>query len=185
MHRRKLPPRRYSEVTKVHFRGMSYFIGVGYYIEGKPAEIFVSTSKMGTDVTNTADDACIMISYLLQVDISKPDVEEISSLLQRDEAGNYASIVGVLLDMVIDKMAEPLQEKTIVEQMIPERFPLATADLGVIEASIVASADNAAKVRAAMAGYTGDTCTSCMNMTMRRNGTCLVCATCGTTTGCS
>ena len=39
----------------------------------------------------------------------------------------------------------------------------------------------AAKAR----GYTGDSCPSCGSMTMVRNGTCLKCENCGTTTGCS
>ncbi|MEX2585957.1 MAG: vitamin B12-dependent ribonucleotide reductase [Balneolaceae bacterium] len=34
-------------------------------------------------------------------------------------------------------------------------------------------------------GYTGDSCTECGSMTMIRNGTCLKCITCGSTTGCS
>ena len=34
-------------------------------------------------------------------------------------------------------------------------------------------------------GYEGETCSSCGHMTMVRNGTCLKCVTCGTTTGCS
>ena len=34
-------------------------------------------------------------------------------------------------------------------------------------------------------GFEGDFCVECNNMTMVRNGTCLVCTTCGTTTGCS
>jgi hypothetical protein len=34
-------------------------------------------------------------------------------------------------------------------------------------------------------GYTGDVCGNCAMFTMRRNGTCNVCDTCGTTTGCS
>ncbi len=34
-------------------------------------------------------------------------------------------------------------------------------------------------------GYTGDVCTECQSMTMVRNGTCLKCMTCGSTTGCS
>lgn len=34
-------------------------------------------------------------------------------------------------------------------------------------------------------GYTGDICNDCQNMTMVRNGTCLKCETCGSTTGCS
>lgn len=34
-------------------------------------------------------------------------------------------------------------------------------------------------------GYTGDECSNCGSMHMRRNGTCSVCEDCGTTTGCS
>jgi len=34
-------------------------------------------------------------------------------------------------------------------------------------------------------GYTGDICPECQSMTMVRNGTCLKCNTCGSTTGCS
>ncbi|MBK7106101.1 MAG: vitamin B12-dependent ribonucleotide reductase [Ignavibacteriae bacterium] len=34
-------------------------------------------------------------------------------------------------------------------------------------------------------GYTGDICPECQSMTMVRNGTCLKCETCGSTTGCS
>jgi ribonucleoside-diphosphate reductase alpha chain len=34
-------------------------------------------------------------------------------------------------------------------------------------------------------GFTGDVCTSCNQFTMVRNGTCLRCTNCGSTTGCS
>jgi ribonucleoside-diphosphate reductase alpha chain len=34
-------------------------------------------------------------------------------------------------------------------------------------------------------GYEGDSCPECLNFTLVRNGTCLKCETCGTTTGCS
>ena len=40
-------------------------------------------------------------------------------------------------------------------------------------------------VEARMRGYEGDACPSCGNFTLVRNGTCLKCETCGTTTGCS
>ncbi|WP_188907382.1 vitamin B12-dependent ribonucleotide reductase [Aureimonas endophytica] len=36
-----------------------------------------------------------------------------------------------------------------------------------------------------MKGYTGDNCSECGNYTMVRNGTCLKCDTCGSTSGCS
>ena len=34
-------------------------------------------------------------------------------------------------------------------------------------------------------GYEGDACTECGSFTMVRNGTCLKCVSCGTTSGCS
>lgn len=34
-------------------------------------------------------------------------------------------------------------------------------------------------------GYVGEACPDCQNFTMVRNGTCLKCDTCGSTTGCS
>ncbi len=38
---------------------------------------------------------------------------------------------------------------------------------------------------ARMKGYVGEACTECQNFTLVRNGTCLKCDTCGSTTGCS
>lgn len=35
------------------------------------------------------------------------------------------------------------------------------------------------------AGYTGDECGQCGSMRMRRNGACLLCDSCGATSGCS
>uniref|UniRef100_UPI002630FC2E hypothetical protein n=1 Tax=Azospirillum sp. TaxID=34012 RepID=UPI002630FC2E len=42
------------------------------------------------------------------------------------------------------------------------------------------------RIREARArGYEGDPCGECGNMTLVRNGTCLKCDSCGSTTGCS
>lgn len=38
---------------------------------------------------------------------------------------------------------------------------------------------------ARVSGFTGDSCTGCGSFSMRRNGTCLLCTACGSTTGCS
>ena len=38
---------------------------------------------------------------------------------------------------------------------------------------------------ARMKGYEGDACSDCGNFTLVRNGTCMKCETCGTTSGCS
>jgi ribonucleoside-diphosphate reductase alpha chain len=45
------------------------------------------------------------------------------------------------------------------------------------------AADKRADAR--MKGYVGESCPECQNFTLVRNGTCLKCDTCGSTTGCS
>jgi ribonucleoside-diphosphate reductase alpha chain len=47
----------------------------------------------------------------------------------------------------------------------------------------LAAAERRAEAKAK--GYEGEMCTECLNFTLVRNGTCLKCDTCGSTTGCS
>jgi ribonucleoside-diphosphate reductase alpha chain len=60
-------------------------------------------------------------------------------------------------------------------------------DLEVIETETVVAAPSVEEQRAQarMKGYVGESCTECGNFTMVRNGTCLKCDTCGSTSGCS
>jgi len=69
----------------------------------------------------------------------------------------------------------------------PEVSPTAlnAAELHPIPSPPTAKDAGLLRAEAQMKGYTGDQCTECHNFTMVRNGTCLKCDTCGTTTGCS
>ncbi|MGQ9370674.1 vitamin B12-dependent ribonucleotide reductase [Azospirillum sp. ST 5-10] len=61
-----------------------------------------------------------------------------------------------------------------------------TATATVTVGSVQAVDSRIERVREARArGYEGDPCGECGNMTLVRNGTCLKCDTCGSTTGCS
>jgi ribonucleoside-diphosphate reductase alpha chain len=65
-----------------------------------------------------------------------------------------------------------------------------SAQVAHIEAAMSAkpSARDTRAVRAAEArlkGFEGDSCGSCGNFTLVRNGTCMKCNTCGSTSGCS
>jgi ribonucleoside-diphosphate reductase alpha chain len=52
-----------------------------------------------------------------------------------------------------------------------------------LEASVITATDR--RLEARMKGYEGESCSECGNFTMVRNGTCLKCDTCGSTSGCS
>ncbi|WP_264046543.1 vitamin B12-dependent ribonucleotide reductase [Methylobacterium flocculans] len=51
--------------------------------------------------------------------------------------------------------------------------------------STLSSTVSARRAEAKLKGYVGESCPECANFTMVRNGTCLKCETCGSTTGCS
>ncbi|MBB4001271.1 ribonucleoside-diphosphate reductase alpha chain [Aurantimonas endophytica] len=68
----------------------------------------------------------------------------------------------------------------------PLAFPASdrdTANVAQGTAPNVSSAER--RTIAMMKGYTGESCSECGNFTMVRNGTCLKCDTCGSTSGCS
>ena len=59
--------------------------------------------------------------------------------------------------------------------------------LGALAWSMPSGQPSVAEKRseARMKGYVGEACPECANFTLVRNGTCLKCDTCGSTTGCS
>jgi ribonucleoside-diphosphate reductase alpha chain len=54
-----------------------------------------------------------------------------------------------------------------------------------VSATAVAATQISARDKARIQGYEGDPCGECGNYTLVRNGTCMKCNTCGSTTGCS
>ncbi|HEX6014040.1 MAG TPA: hypothetical protein VFY87_20040, partial [Geminicoccaceae bacterium] len=70
----------------------------------------------------------------------------------------------------------------------PRSVQPAAAVAAVTELAAAAGGTNSRAAQAQMArlkGYVGDPCSACGNFTLVRNGTCLKCDTCGSTTGCS
>ncbi len=80
-----------------------------------------------------------------------------------------------------ERAKEFTAEVEIEETLFSDEAATEAADIKA-EAKKV-EADRRAK--AVMQGYTGDMCSECSNYTMVRNGTCLKCDTCGSTSGCS
>jgi ribonucleoside-diphosphate reductase alpha chain len=64
---------------------------------------------------------------------------------------------------------------------------VAAAESAMVGATVAKAVDHRlAKIREArVKGYEGDSCGECGNFTLVRNGTCMKCNTCGSTSGCS
>jgi len=82
-------------------------------------------------------------------------------------------------------LAEPPAAEE-AEARHPIGFAIETLEPPVATAQAAPVRDAAAKVRdAKILGFTGDSCGECGSMKMVRNGTCVKCIDCGSTTGCS
>jgi ribonucleoside-diphosphate reductase alpha chain len=84
-----------------------------------------------------------------------------------------ADALGELRDAVLAAAGNPVGAAVAeIEERITTRV-----SVGDVRAKRVAEAR--------MKGYEGDACGSCGNFTLVRNGTCMKCNTCGSTSGCS
>ncbi len=79
------------------------------------------------------------------------------------------------------KAAEPERDLSPTEKLEAQSWSKA----GTAAATSAAPTKAERRAEAKARGYEGDMCTECSNFTLVRNGTCMKCDTCGSTTGCS
>ena len=97
-----LPQRRHSETFEIEFGGLDrrYAVTCGYYDDGTLGEVFINGGKSGQQVEAIARDGAVILSLALQYGA---DLANIRSAITRDEQGEPSSVVGA----VIDRLLEP------------------------------------------------------------------------------
>jgi ribonucleoside-diphosphate reductase alpha chain len=90
---------------------------------------------------------------------------------------------GLTATGTVEEHAE--DEVNVPVELLNESTKKAEASAPRKRASGSASGPASLAIQARQAGYEGDPCTECGNFTLVRNGTCMKCDTCGSTTGCS
>jgi ribonucleoside-diphosphate reductase alpha chain len=95
---------------------------------------------------------------------------------------------------IVKKLAEPeyVSEEVVSERLVEldkehakaYNYSLSSSE-GKLHQSLSGNVHHSKIRQAIEKGYTGDVCTECQSLTMVRNGTCLKCMTCGSTSGCS
>ena len=97
--RSRLPNRRkHSVVTFTTDDGFSFTAGLGYFEDGRLAEIFLNAGKVGTAIETNARDSAVVASLALQHGVS-PEV--IRRALSRNENGEASGPLGTLLDLLV------------------------------------------------------------------------------------
>lgn len=209
--RRELPRKRRSSTYKFRVADLKGFVTVGEYEDGTPGELFISVSKQGSTLRGLMDALSVSVSHGLQYGVPlKSYVKAMmstsyapSGITDDPEVRTASSITDYIarrlaLDYLNfdDRLELGLAS---IDEMPEDQISLLTDDRSTDGQLVDASehslqeepkpAPVAAKVEAPKAGKKDDghaapLCYSCGNQTQRA-GSCYVCTSCGSTTGCS
>ena len=136
----------------------------------------------------------LAVSYLGRNDLAHVSPEDIGhDVLGKGEnegkAPEASSVVSKgLLRSKTDKLMVVRGGATALRsepEVIVETAGEALSTLGWTEPKKMIEGIAERRAEARMKGYVGEACPECANFTLVRNGTCLKCETCGSTTGCS
>ena len=96
MSRRRLPDRRPAETAVIEFDGMRFAVTIGFYPDGRPGEVFTHGAKVGSAMDGLLDDACVVVSRLLQHGVDPADLALGMGRLGDDRP---ASVIGAVIDL--------------------------------------------------------------------------------------
>lgn len=204
--RNSLPNRREGYTQKAKIGGHSIFVRTGEYDDGRLGEIFLDMHKEGAAFRSLLNSFAIAVSLGLQYGVPLDEYVDAFTFSRFEPNGlvqghEYIKMATSVLDFVFRDLAISYQKRFDLGQIKPEDLKATSTQNGkavrqeaerkarelLERASPVREAarpkDDLKKAR--LKGYEGDPCPVCGHLTLVRNGTCLKCETCGSTTGCS
>ena len=96
--------RRASATSSYRFAGADFTMTVGFYADGRIAELFVNAGHANSALDALASDAAIAISFALQ---HGADLAAIRLAMKRTSSGAPSSPIGAALDMVSEMEGTP------------------------------------------------------------------------------
>lgn len=199
--RRKLPRVRNSRTYHFEIADLDGYFTVGEYDDGTPGELFVSISKQGSTLSGLMDSFAISVSHGLQYGVPlKSYVKTLrgtsfapAGITDDTEIRTASSITDYIVRRLAldylsfdDRLELGLAS---IEDMPDEQVSLLeeTENDSTTEVSGTVSEISVQPEEPKIDGKTEDTaplCYNCGNQT-QRSGSCYVCTSCGSTTGCS
>jgi ribonucleoside-diphosphate reductase alpha chain len=211
--RERLPRRRRSNTFAFRVADCEGYVTVGEYEDGRPGEVFVKVSKQGSTLAGIMDAFSISISLGLQHGVPLATYVRKYSNMKFEPAGitddPELRIATSLVDYIFRRLALdylPVEERTELgvlstsertQPTLPGVEESATMSVGLVEDGPMPEPDDAPLPPAARARPVdmpvtlarpeqrdAPYCYSCGDV-MQRAGSCYVCGSCGTTSGCS
>ena len=212
--RRKLPKKRRGFVREGYVGGHKVFLRTGEFEDGTLGEIFIDMYKEGASFKGLLNCFAVLASKALQYGIPLEELVDTFTFTRFEPAGpvhGHDAIKNAtsVLDYIFRSLGYDYLNRTdfVHVQAVdedaktksPAGNPVLSASVSkkVIEVTEPAMANAMVKVKvnagngtqkifeAVAKGYTGEQCSTCSSMRVKRNGSCTVCEDCGTTSGCS
>jgi ribonucleoside-diphosphate reductase alpha chain len=122
----------------------------------------------------------LAVTYLGRNDLAHVDPDEQKSKVSPGIVKKFAEPEYVSEEIVSERLVELDKEHAKSSY----NYSLSSSE-SKLHQSLSGNAHHSKVRQAIEKGYTGDVCSECQSLTMVRNGTCLKCMTCGSTSGCS
>ena len=74
--RAPLPNRRQNAFDNIEWQGRKWTLCIGFDKAGEAKEVFIDGEKAGSDFEGLLDDACILLSILLQMGVPASDISK-------------------------------------------------------------------------------------------------------------
>ncbi len=206
--RRELPRVRNSKTFSFTVADCHGYFIVGEYEDGKPGELFIDVAKMGSTLSGLMDAFARSVSYGLQHGVplqvfvkgmtsisfapsgitDDADIRTATSLVDylfRRIALNYLSFDDRLELGLASFDDMPAEQISLVDQIdVPKVVQqLVEIPMPIVQETVVAT-QKPVQDKPKSSASQAPMCYSCGNQT-QRSGSCYVCTTCGSTTGCS
>ncbi len=196
--RERLPRRRRSNTFAFRVADCEGYVTVGEYEDGRPGELFIRVSKQGSTLAGIMDAFSISISLGLQHGVPLSTYVRKYSNMKFEPAGmtddQQLRIASSLVDYIFRRLAldylslEEREELGVLsttertQPTLPGVEEQATVSVGMERPLVTQEPAHvpSARVEPRDAPY----CYSCGNV-MQRAGSCYVCGSCGSTSGCS
>lgn len=200
--RRLLPQIRNSRTYKFHIADLKGFFTVSEYEDGTPGELFINVSKQGSTLSGLMDSFAISVSHGLQYGV--PLKSYVKTLMGTTFAPSGITddkdirTASSITDYIFRRLARDYLSfddrlelgLASIEDMPTDQTSLLTDDTSATAAHAEDASETAATVAAvesAKSSIKDDAaplCFNCGNQTQKA-GSCYVCSSCGSTTGCS
>ncbi|MCF7928750.1 MAG: adenosylcobalamin-dependent ribonucleoside-diphosphate reductase [Spirochaetales bacterium] len=195
-----LPTRRLGYTQKAKIGGHSLFLRTGEYEDGSLGEIFLDMHKEGAAFRSLLNSFAIAVSLGLQYGVPLEEYVDAFTFTRFEPNGvvqghSNVKMATSVLDYIFRDLALTYLNRTDLVQVKPDDLRSTATDekshtpvSEKVKSRGPRKAPEESRDEAVLArkkGYEGDPCPTCGHFTMVRNGTCLKCLTCGSTTGCS